>query len=76
MGTDRAFTFDEVFGIGSAQETVFTSCVSDLVEAAFSGYNATVLAYGQTGAGKTHTMGSGQRLSIPEEQLGIIPRVI
>lgn len=25
----------------------------------FNGYNATVLAYGQTGAGKTFTMGSG-----------------
>lgn len=26
---------------------------------ALQGYNATVLAYGQTGAGKTHTMSGG-----------------
>ena len=55
---------------------MYTECAEDLVTAAFSGYNATVLAYGQTGSGKTFTMGSGQRISIPEPELGIIPRVI
>ena len=28
----------------------------DVVAHVLSGYNGTVLAYGQTGAGKTHTM--------------------
>ena len=31
-------------------------CAQDLVSAALNGFNSTVLAYGQTGAGKTHTM--------------------
>ena len=46
MGSDRAFTFDEVFDMHSEQVSVFTECAEDLVTAAFSGYNATVLAYG------------------------------
>ena len=35
------------------------TCVEPLVEGCFDGFNATVIAYGQTGAGKTHTMGTG-----------------
>ena len=34
--------------------------VRDVVAHVLSGYNGTVLAYGQTGAGKTHTM-TGER---------------
>lgn len=34
------------------------------------GFNGTVFAYGQTGAGKTHTM---EGLADPPEQRGIIP---
>jgi WD40 repeat protein len=46
-----------------------------LVRACLSGYNATLLAYGQTGAGKSYTMGSAS-LATEGSQLGILPRAI
>eukprot|EP00434_Breviolum_minutum_P015148 symbB.v1.2.013360.t1/scaffold942.1/size149982/11 len=51
----RRFDFDAVFGGDSPQEEVFGDC-EDLVRSVVDGYNVTIFAYGQTGAGKTHTM--------------------
>eukprot|EP00927_Polykrikos_kofoidii_P033161 TRINITY_DN28068_c0_g1_i2.p1 TRINITY_DN28068_c0_g1~~TRINITY_DN28068_c0_g1_i2.p1 ORF type:complete len:1273 (+),score=350.36 TRINITY_DN28068_c0_g1_i2:78-3896(+) len=48
------FGFDAVFTPGT-QEEVFEDC-RDLVQSAADGYNVTMFAYGQTGAGKTFTM--------------------
>ena len=42
---------------------------SNLVDGFFAGYNATVLAYGQTGAGKTFTMGSGNNAGKLDDQV-------
>jgi hypothetical protein len=39
------------------------------------GYNATLLAYGQTGTGKTHTMEGFQYNSLHPER-GIVPRAM
>ena len=39
------------------------------------GYNATLLAYGQTGTGKTYTM-EGFRYSGQHPDRGIVPRAI
>ncbi|XP_041437974.1 kinesin-like protein KIF21B isoform X3 [Xenopus laevis] len=76
LGKDKAFTYDFVFDMDTDQVQVYETCVRGLVEGCFQGYNATVLAYGQTGAGKTHTMGSGFDLVVTEEELGIIPRAV
>jgi len=35
---------------------VFNELGTEVVNAAFAGYNACVFAYGQTGSGKTYTM--------------------
>ena len=35
-----------------------------------------MIAYGQTGAGKTHTMGTGFEMDVPEHQEGMIPRAL
>ena len=76
LGKDRAFRFDYAFDEDATQERIYELCVTDLVKSVFSGYNATVLAYGQTGAGKTYTMGSGIIANTPIPQLGMVPRVI
>ncbi|KAM4797477.1 kinesin-like protein KIF21B isoform 2-T2 [Rhinophrynus dorsalis] len=76
LGKDKAFTYDYVFDTDTEQVKVYETCVCGLVEGCFQGYNATVLAYGQTGAGKTHTMGSGFELAVTEGELGIIPRAV
>uniref|UniRef100_A0A8C0HEM9 Kinesin-like protein KIF21A n=1 Tax=Chelonoidis abingdonii TaxID=106734 RepID=A0A8C0HEM9_CHEAB len=60
LGKDKAFTFDYV----------------KMIEGCFEGYNATVFAYGQTGAGKTYTMGTGFDVNITEEEQGIISRAV
>lgn len=46
--------------------------VSDLVQSALDGFKVCLFSYGQTGAGKTHTM-QGSR---SYEGQGIIPRAI
>ena len=80
LGTNRNFTYDYAFGPNTSQEKVFSLCVKRLVDGCFKGYNATVFAYGQTGAGKTHTMGSTDVEDITgsglNDQHGIIPRVV
>nr|XP_060634390.1 kinesin-like protein KIF21A isoform X9 [Anolis sagrei ordinatus] len=76
LGKDKAFTFDYVFDIESQQEEIYVHCINKLIEGCFEGYNATVFAYGQTGAGKTYTMGTGFDVNIMEEEQGIIPRAV
>merc|ERR1711971_897914 len=66
---NATFQFDAIWTPGT-QEDVFEDC-RDLVQSAFDGYNVTIFAYGQTGAGKTFTMAGG-----PGEQEGVTPRTI
>jgi hypothetical protein len=47
--------FDRVFGENTSQEVVYES-VRSAVSNVLKGYNASILAYGQTNTGKTHTM--------------------
>jgi len=44
----KYFTFDAVHGPKSSQSEVFES-VKEIVDAVTSGYNGTIVAYGQTG---------------------------
>ncbi|XP_060223834.1 kinesin-like protein KIF19 [Meriones unguiculatus] len=53
---ERTFIFDTVFDQHASQEAVYHATIQHLVEGVISGYNATVFAYGPSGAGKTHTM--------------------
>ncbi|KAG7209600.1 hypothetical protein KM043_011258 [Ampulex compressa] len=52
----RQYLYDMVFGEDSTQEAVYEGTTKSLVRDVLNGYNATVFAYGATGAGKTHTM--------------------
>lgn len=66
----KSFFFDSVFGDGVTQRRVYEVCGAPLVESVLEGYNGTIFAYGQTGAGKTHTM---EGIADVAEQRGIIP---
>lgn len=55
QGRPREFDFDRVFDSSATQEEVFED-TAPLLTSACDGYNVCILAYGQTGAGKTHTM--------------------
>jgi Cdc6-like AAA superfamily ATPase len=50
------FTFDYVYDHSSTQEFVYNNTAKNSVISVLEGYNSTVIAYGQTGTGKTHTM--------------------
>ncbi|XP_075223673.1 kinesin-like protein 98A isoform X2 [Lycorma delicatula] len=80
-GTDRPsdhryFTFDHSYWSFNredphyvSQEQVFNDLGTEVVNAAFEGYNACVFAYGQTGSGKTFTMMGSK------DNQGLIPRI-
>lgn len=53
---DLKFVFDTVFDETSTQLEVFEQTTKPILRSFLNGYNCTVLAYGATGAGKTHTM--------------------
>ncbi|NWV70943.1 KI18A protein, partial [Malurus elegans] len=53
---DLKFIFDAIFDDSSSQLEVFEHTTKNLIDGFLNGYNCTVLAYGATGAGKTHTM--------------------
>nr|XP_015218138.1 PREDICTED: kinesin-like protein KIF24 isoform X2 [Lepisosteus oculatus] len=52
----HVFYFDDVFGESCTNEDVYRKTAYPLIQHVFNGGKATCFAYGQTGAGKTHTM--------------------
>ncbi|XP_064997517.1 kinesin-like protein KIN-14O isoform X4 [Musa acuminata AAA Group] len=69
VGTRKDFVVDRVFSPESTQEDVFRE-VQPILRSALDGHNVCILAYGQTGTGKTHTMEG------VSDQPGIVPRTI
>lgn len=73
----KHFTFDYCYDSSGAPQTpgyasqqlVFQDLGTEILQAAFEGYNACLFAYGQTSTGKTYTM-MGTR-----DDFGIIPRI-
>ena len=53
---EQTYAFDFAFDKYSTQNTVFDKSTKFLIDGVVNGYNATVFAYGATGAGKTYTM--------------------
>ncbi|KAF2196763.1 kinesin [Delitschia confertaspora ATCC 74209] len=73
-GGRKVFVFDRVFGEDVDQDGVF-DYVSESVNSFVQGYNVSILAYGQSGAGKSYTMGTtGPRDQGDAKVMGIIPR--
>ncbi|CAE7463878.1 KIF15 [Symbiodinium natans] len=75
----RSFAFDGVLGESSTQQDVFESLGRMVGSSCLAGYNGSVYVYGQTGAGKTHTM-CGPITSVQsmqfDERRGIICRML
>ncbi|KAJ3479834.1 hypothetical protein NLG97_g8219 [Lecanicillium saksenae] len=69
-----SFTFDRVFDMDCQQQDIFDFSIRPTVDDILNGYNGTVFAYGQTGAGKSYTM---MGTSIDDESgRGVIPRIV
>lgn len=66
----KLFVFDRVFSSDVTQEGIW-EYLSDSVNAFIQGYNVSLLAYGQSGAGKSYTMGtSGPGEQYDSETMG------
>eukprot|EP00903_Cladosiphon_okamuranus_P015604 g14408.t1 len=58
---EKRYAFDHVFDATATQRAVYENTTKFLIQGVLDGFNATVFAYGCTGAGKTYTMiGNGQ----------------
>lgn len=68
------YNFDYVFDLTTTQKKIYDISVVPVVESVLNGYNGTILAYGQTSSGKTHTMLGEDIENL--EQRGIIPRMV
>ncbi|PYH43794.1 kinesin family protein [Aspergillus saccharolyticus JOP 1030-1] len=70
----KLFVFDRVFSEAVDQDGVW-EYLSDSVTSFLQGYNVSILAYGQSGAGKSYTMGTaGPSEQQDPKSMGIIPR--
>ncbi|KIW90712.1 uncharacterized protein Z519_08495 [Cladophialophora bantiana CBS 173.52] len=70
----KIFIFDRVFGEDTTQKDVW-EYLQDSVDSFLQGYNVSLLAYGQSGAGKSYTMGtSGPAEQFDTSMKGVIPR--
>lgn len=67
------FKFHRVFGPQTSTREMYEETTSPMVDTLLKGYNCTIMAYGISGSGKTHTM---MGPSDPSADHGIIPRVI
>lgn len=68
----KEFSFDHVFGPESSQMDVYEQ-IEPLVMSFSDGYNSCIMAYGQTGTGKTFTMMGDRHV---KENEGVIPRAL
>ncbi|KAI9703852.1 MAG: hypothetical protein M1836_007624 [Candelina mexicana] len=70
----KLFVFDKVFGEDIDQEGVW-GYLNESINAFVQGYNVSLMAYGQSGAGKSYTMGtSGPAEQNDKQVMGVIPR--
>lgn len=53
---EKTYAFDLAFDETVGQDYIFSKTTKFLIDGIMSGFNATVFAYGATGAGKTYTM--------------------
>ena len=53
---DKIKAYDHIFSVDSCQEDIFSTVGKPIVEKVAEGYNGTIFAYGQTGAGKSYSM--------------------
>ena len=58
------------------QEQLYRELIAPLILRALDGFKCTVIAYGQTGAGKTYTMQGDESNDLKSTAAGLIPRSI
>lgn len=72
----RTYRLDQVYGPTTDQMTFFQNAAEGICDDFLRGFNCTIFAYGQTGAGKTYTMCGKVRDDSLTPESGIIPRCL
>ncbi|XP_065870855.1 kinesin-like protein KIN-UC isoform X2 [Euphorbia lathyris] len=72
--SSESYRFDEIFAETASQKRVYETVAKPVVESVLSGYNGTIMAYGQTGTGKTYTVGRLGKNDVSER--GIMVRAV
>ena len=73
-GANHSFSYRRVFGPAVTQESVYDSVGAPMVDAVLDGFNAAMICYGQTGAGKSYTMLGNEAANALPSDLGLLPR--
>ncbi|KAL0243063.1 hypothetical protein GEMRC1_005624 [Eukaryota sp. GEM-RC1] len=68
---NKSFLFDAIFQPNASQADIYESVGKPVVNDVLEGFNGTILAYGQTGTGKTYSLGN-----FDPSNYGIIPRAL
>ena len=77
--TEKAYSFDGVFDPDCMQKEVYEEVGKPVLKDVLQGYNGSILAYGQTSAGKTHSLlnsGMGMDGRPDPKQAGLLPRLV
>jgi hypothetical protein len=74
----KRWTFDNTFDENCTQRDIYDSAAAAIVDDVLEGFNGTIFAYGQTGAGKSFTMEGMKewRAANKPELRGIIPNAM
>ena len=54
--SEKTFCYDKLFGEKDGQQNVYDVVGRPVIQDVLKGYNGCIMAYGQTGAGKTHSL--------------------
>jgi hypothetical protein len=75
---NKPFIMDSVFSEGIDQDEIFSRVAVPVLKGFLQGFNCTIFAYGQTGAGKTHTMMGPLEAIFDQSSTkhGLIPRIL
>jgi hypothetical protein len=76
LGHSKVFEFDHIFSGTSTQQEVFEKGAKDLIASVLDGYNVSILAYGETGSGKTYTMKGKNGTTWKHHQAGLCLRAL
>ncbi|XP_041451460.1 kinesin-like protein Nod [Drosophila obscura] len=71
------YHFDHAFRSSVSQQQLYDALIEPLVDKLFCGFQCTTMAYGQTGTGKSYSMGMVADNQVAnEEHLGVLPRCL
>lgn len=71
-----SFKFHRVFEPTVPSDTVYAETTAPLLGPLFDGYNCTIMAYGQSGSGKTYTMMGYHTRTGRAQDRGLVPRLV